>query len=325
MPNVSKAPRGIPPLNWLRAFETVSRHMSFKKAAEELNVTPAAISQQVRQLEDYFEIRLFDRNPRALALTRVGELAVPLLAAGMNNISGACDAMQNARPKDYIVVTAPPSFSMKWLVPRLEDFRQAHPEVEVRIDARDDLVDLKKGSADVGIRYGTGKYSDLQVEKLFQDVYFPVSSAKLFQTNGRALKLADLKHHRLLHVDWPALASAAPNWQMWLKAANISHPDAFQGHRFPSEMMALDAAISGFGIALVSSKIAAIDIEAGRLVRLFSDQAPIQTGFQYYFVRLNDTKPRKEVATFCNWLRANSAAENRFPLNRNISRTLPHE
>lgn len=207
--------------------------------------------------------------------------------------------MQNAGTKDYVVVTAPPSFSMKWLVPRLENFQEAHPEIEVRIDARDELTDFKNGWADVGIRYGTGKYSDLHVEPLFDDAYFPVCSAQLVERHGRRpLKLADLKHHRLLHVDWPALASAAPNWQMWLQAAKISHPDAHTGHRFTSEMMALDAAISGFGIALVSSRIAAIDMAAGRLVRVFADQAPIRTGFRYYLVRPNDTKPRKDVVQF---------------------------
>lgn len=306
MPNASKTQRGIPPLNWLRAFETTSRHMSFKKAAEELNVTPAAISQQVRQLEDYFGIRLFDRNPRALALTRVGELAMPLLTAGMNNISGACDAMQTGGTKDYVVVTAPPSSSMKWLFPRLKDFREVHPEIEVRIDARDEVTDFKNGWADIGIRYGTGKYSDLHVEPLFDDAYFPVCSAQLVERHGQPLQLADLKHHRLLHVDWPALASAAPNWEMWLQAAKIAHPDAETGHRFTSEMMALDAAISGFGIALVSSRIAGIDMEAGRLVRLFADQPPIRTGFRYYLVRPNDTTPGKDVVQFCDWLREKS-------------------
>ncbi|WP_162901366.1 LysR family transcriptional regulator [Breoghania sp. L-A4] len=123
-------------MNWLRAFEAAARHMSFKNAAEELNVTPAAISQQMRQLEDYYEVRLFDRSPRGLTFTRVGMLAAPLLTAAMSTMESACDAMKNHGKKDVLVVTAPPSFSMKWLIPRLEDFRERHPDIEIRIDAR---------------------------------------------------------------------------------------------------------------------------------------------------------------------------------------------
>ncbi|WP_257788106.1 LysR substrate-binding domain-containing protein [Rhizobium gallicum] len=290
----------------MRAFEAASRHLSFKRAAEELNVTPAAISQQVRQLEDYFGIRLFDRNPRALTLTGVGALALPLLAAGMSNILAACQAMQNAASKDYVVITAPPSFALKWLVPRLETFRNVHEKIEVRIDARDELTDFKNGWADIGIRYGTGKYTDLHVEPLFDDSYFPVCSPKLIDAHGKAFEPDDLQRYSLLHVDWPALQSAAPNWAMWLHAARTTHPDAHTGHRFTSEMMALDAAISGFGIALVSSRIAELDIEAGRVRRLFSDLAPLKSGFRYYLVRPNDTKPRDEVMQVCDWLRIES-------------------
>nr|WP_248304756.1 LysR substrate-binding domain-containing protein [Breoghania sp. L-A4] len=150
----------------------------------------------------------------------------------------------------------------------------------------------------------------MHVEPLVEDVYFPVCSPKLLEPRGGPLRPEDLRRHRLLHVDWPALASTAPSWEMWLRAAHIEHPDADTGHRFTSEMMALDAAIAGVGVALVSSAIADIDIRAGRLVTPFADNAMIRTGFRYHLVLPSDRKPSGDISLFCDWLRTECASRS---------------
>ena len=298
--------RSTPPLTWLRSFETAARHCSFKKAADELNVTPSAISQQIRQLEEYYDIRLFVRRPRSLELTRVGGLAAPLLQRGLESITEACNAIESDRNKEVLVVTVPPSFCAKWLIPRLGRFHDRHPHIEVRIDARDDLVDLNTGWADVGVRYGDGNYPDLHVEPLIRDVYCPVCSPKLLERTGGLDHLSQITQYRLLHVDWPPLSWEAPSWDMWLKATNTSHPDLEKGHRFSNEMMALDAAISGIGVALTSRANAAIALADGRLVKVLENIQPIKAQFQYYLVRSKTDSPPQSIARFCAWLHAES-------------------
>lgn len=298
--------RPTPPLTWLRSFESSTRHRSFKKAAEELNVSPAAISQQIRQLEEYYDTKLFVRQSRSIELTRIGKLAAPLVQMGFKSITEACSAIESDRNKEALVVTVPPSFCVKWLVPRLERFQDRHPDIEVRIDARDELVNFNAGLADIGVRYGDGNYPDLHVEPLIRDAYWPVCSPQLLEKTGGLNHLSQIAHYRLLHVDWPALSWEAPSWDMWLKAAKTTHPDLEKGHRFANEMMALEAAVSGFGLALVSQANAEIDLADGRLVKVLENIRPTNRQFQYYLVRVKADPPPESVALFCDWLREES-------------------
>ena len=295
--------RPTPPLTWLRSFESAARHCSFKKAAEELHVTPAAISQQIRQLEAYYGTKLFTRQPGSIGLTRIGKLTAPLVQMGFKSLTEACCAIESDRNKEALVVTVPPSFCIKWLVPRLDRFQDRHPGIEVRIDARDELVNFNAGLADVGVRYGDGNYPDLHVEPLVRDAYWPVCSPQLLQRTGGLDHPSQIVHYRLLHVDWPALSWEAPSWDMWLKAAKTHHPDLEKGHRFANEMMAQDAAVSGLGLALASQANAAIDLADGRLVRVLENIQPANRQFQYYLVRAKAVPPPESAALFCDWLR----------------------
>ena len=298
--------RSKPPLTWLRSFEAAARHLSFKKAAGELNVTPAAVSQQVRQLEDHYDVRLFVRQSRSIELTRVGSLAAPLIQLGFESISEACDAIHGQRDNDAIVVTVPPSFCAKWLIPRLERFRERHPHVDIRIDARDELVNFEFGWADVGVRYGDGNYPNLHVEPLIADFYCPVCSPRLLEKNGGLDQLSQLSRFRLLHVDWPPRTWKVPSWARWLKAAGVAHGDAERGHRFANEMLAQDAAVFGLGIALVSHANVWIDISRGRLVRVLEHIQPFSRSHDYHIVRAKTTRVSESVTLFCEWLRRES-------------------
>ena len=295
--------RPTPPLTWLRVFASAARHRSFKKAAEELNVSPAAISQQIRKLEEYYGTKLFTRQPRSIELTRLGKLSAPLVQIGFKNLTEACSAIECDRNNDALVVTVPPSFCVKWLIPRLERFQDRHPDIDVRIDARDELVNFHAGLADVGVRYGDGNYPDLYVEPLIRDAYWPVCSPRLLKRTGGLDHPSQIVHYRLLHVDWPALSWEAPSWDMWLKAAKTFHPDLEKGHRFANEIAAQEAAASGLGLALASQANAATDLADGRLVKVLENIQATTRQLQYYLVRVKAEPPSESVAIFCEWLR----------------------
>jgi LysR family glycine cleavage system transcriptional activator len=301
--------RRLPPLNSLRAFEAAGRHLSFKKAAEELHVTPAAISQQVRILEEHCGTELFHRLTRALRLTEAGKAALPALREGFDRLAEAAERMRASGKGGILTVSVAPSFGAKWLVPRLDRFRAAHPEFDVRIDATDALASFSGDGVDVALRYGRGVYRGLRSECLMREVAFPVWSPRL-QERGPPLKRPeDLRHHTLLHVQWKMEDDAAPNWRMWLRAAGVAGIDAERGPRFTIENMAVEAAIAGQGVALVSGALVAADIRAGRLVRPFPPAVSEATAFSYYLVypeaRANDPK----VVAFRDWVRAEIARD----------------
>lgn len=294
--------RRFPPLNSLRAFEAAGRHLSFKKAAEELHVTPAAISQQVRALEEFHGIRLFDRLTRALRLTDPGRAALPMLTEGFDRLAAAVGAMEQAEQSGILTISVAPSFGAKWLVPRLERFRAAHPEFDVRLDATDAIVDFTRDDVDLAIRYGRGTYRNLVSELLMGEVSFPVCSPALLERGPPIVRPDDLRHHTLLHTQWKMENEAAPNWRMWLRAAGVDDIDAERGPRFSVDSMAIDAAIAGQGVVLASGAIAEDDLAAGRLIRPFPPSVCESTAFSYFLVypqaRIKDPK----VATFRQWV-----------------------
>ena len=168
--------RHLPPLNSLRAFEAAGRHLSLTKAAQELHVTPAAVSHQVKSLEEHLGIKLFRRVSRGLALTAEGQSLLPPLSAGLDEMEVAVERVKRADDQRPVTVSVAPSFGVRWLVPRLERLRAAHPQLDVRIDANPSLVDLERDDIDLAIRYGTGNYPGLHVERLMEDEVVPVCS-----------------------------------------------------------------------------------------------------------------------------------------------------
>ncbi len=300
--------RRLPPLNSLRAFEAAARHLSFKRAAEELHVTPAAISQQVRALEEHCGRELFRRLTRALRLTEAGEAALPALREGFDRLAEGAEAMRAASRGGIVTVSVAPSFGAKWLVPRLDRFREAHPEYDVRVDATDALAGFSGDGVDVALRYGRGVYRGLHAECLMSEVAFPVCSPRLIEKGPPLKRPEDLAQHTLLHLQWKMEDDAAPNWRMWLKAAGVEGVvDAGRGPRFTIESMAVEAAIAAQGVALGSGALVEADLRSGRLVRPFPPSVCEATAFCYYLVYPEAKAADPKVSAFRNWVRAEVA------------------
>lgn len=294
--------RKLPPLNALRAFESAARHLSFSKAAAELHVTPAAVSQQVKSLEAYCSTPLFRRLTRALRLTDAGQAVLPLLSEAFDKLAEADHVLRSRRDDDALVVSVPPSFGAKWLVPRLERFRRAYPVYEVRLDATDRRADFAREQVDVALRYGRGDYPGLHVECVLEECVIPVCAPSLLDGEHPLNEPADLKHHTLIHLHWTGEPEAAPNWRMWLHAAGVKGIDVEQGPRYSMESMAAQAALNGQGVALVSSALVVDDIARGSLIRALPQTAHVQNVFCYYLVCPPDHLARPGVAAFRDWV-----------------------
>ncbi len=294
--------RKLPPLNALRAFEAAARHLSVSRAAEELNVTPAAVSHQVKALEDHLGVPLFRRLNRAVMLTDAGQLFLPGLRDGFDRLADAVDRARAECETGTLKLSVGPSFAARWLVPRLERFRAGHPDIDVRIDATDRLVDLARGEADLAIRYGPGGYPGLRVDQLLTEEVFPVCDPRLCEGASPLRQPDDLRHHTLLHVHWDTGDETWPDWRMWLLAAGVEGVAVTRGPRFSMESLAAQAAVAGHGVALLSSAIVADDLAAGRLCKPFTLSLPMS--FAYYVVSTEAAVEQPKVAAFRDWVLA---------------------
>lgn len=291
----------LPPLSALRAFEAAARLQSFSKAAEELNVTPAAISHQVHALEEDLGVSLFNRRNRAVELTASARVLLPGLTEAFAGIQNSVRRLRSHNDTGTVNVTASPSFAGKWLVQRLHRFQEQHPQVDVRISATDTMVDLTRGDFDLAIRYGAGRYAGLDVELLMSNEVFPACSPALLRDGPPLETPADLRHHALIHDQQVDRDPLAPTWSMWLKAAGVDGADAARGLSFNNNVLALEAALAGHGVTLAYSTVAAADLAAGRLVRLFTLSLP--DNFAYYIVTAPGALERPKVKAFRDWLR----------------------
>lgn len=291
--------RHLPPLNALRAFEAAGRHLSFTKAADELHVTPAAISHQIKALEDHLGLPLFRRMNRALLLTDAGQAALPGLSQAFDRMA---EVMERLRVQDCsgpLTVSVAPGFAAKWLVPRLERFQERCPEIDVRVSATMHLVDFAREDVDLGIRYGMGSWPGLEAELLLPTEAFPVCAPSVA---GMLRTPQDLRGHVLLHDDAGVSIPGYPDWVMWLRAAGVHGVDASRGPRFNHTSLALEAAAAGRGVALALSAVAAGDLAAGRLVSPFENRVPIDLA--YYVICPPATAGRPKVQAFRAWLRS---------------------
>jgi len=288
--------RHLPPLAALRAFEAAARHLSFKSAAAELHVTPTAISHHVRLLEDAIGVRLFERRPRRVVMTAEAQVLYPVLRDGFESIESAIDSIRRKRSRTAVTLSGTMAFSAKWLVPRMASFREACPELDLNILASDEPVDLEAGVADLAIRYGTHPASNLISERLFTDCFAPVASPRL-----ELRKPSELRKATLLHFQWRRSDPANPTWPRWLATAHVRGLDASAGIHFSDESHAIQAAIAGQGIALVSLALVADELTAGTLKVPFG---PELRGHSYYLVH-SDRRPLREPASRVrSWLLA---------------------
>ncbi|CAM3760038.1 transcriptional regulator GcvA [Bordetella tumulicola] len=285
--------RRLPPLGALRAFEAAARHLSFTRAAAELCVTQAAISHQIRQLEDWLGTKLFERRGHALTLTAKGQAYLPELAEALDRISAATLRLMKHDDRP-LRITVLPSFASRWLVPRLESFRARHPKIDVRLDSSADLWDFATERFDLGIRSGLGKWTGLKVDLIAREALSPVCSPTLANGARPIRAPADLGHARLLY-DTPHDA-----WQRWFNLAGMDAPEMNAGVSFTDASLALQAAMDGQGVALGRLTLAANDLQCGRLVQPFNVVLP--NDYSYWLVYPSTALHRPGVAAFRKWL-----------------------
>jgi LysR family glycine cleavage system transcriptional activator len=300
-------------LNSLRAFEAAARHMSFRKAAEELHVTPAAISHQLKALEDYLGVRLFRRANRRVELTPAARLAAPLLHEGFKTIIEGVERLRQAERNNVLTVSAAPSFAGKWLMPRLHRFVSRYPKIDVRLSARmrsahplsrglpvrRDINDASLDDADVAIRFGDGTFPGMRVERLLELTVAPMVSPQLAAQHPLTTPQA-LRHYILLHDDTGYFASGRLNWDCWLQAAGVKNIDTSRGVHFSHANFAIDAAVDGLGIVLSLPVLAAGDLALGRLVMPF--ELAVKADYSYYIVCDPGDSERPAIQAFTSWL-----------------------
>ncbi len=286
--------RRLPPLNALRAFEAAGRHLSFTRAAEELSVTQAAISHQVRKLEERLGTRLFERHGRGLELTDTGGMYLPFLRQAFDMVADGTNLIIAQDTQGPLSVTMLPTFAVRWFIPRLREFHRLHPDVEVRMVTTDRMVDFFREDIDCGIRYGTGSWPGLEAVKLFEDRYVAVCSPDLL-TGGHPLKTpADLHRHTLLHEQDDG------DWRYWLAALHVETVDSTGGLTFDSSDLALEAAAAGLGVALGSRIVVQADVDVGRLVMPFGDLTDEDLSYWLVYPRGSARKPN--LSAFRDWL-----------------------
>ena len=299
--------RRLPPLNALRAFEAAARHLNFSRAADELSVTPGAVSQQIQNLEDYVGAALFKRTPRGLLLTDAAQTALPALREAFDRLAEAASLLTAAVDGRRLTLTAPPSFAAKWLVPRLGRFESAHPQVDVWLSADMDLVDFASGDVDLGVRYGAGAYPGLDTQRLMQETVIPVVSPELHAAHPLNAP-ADLAGHVLLHDGSPDADESCPDWQMWLAARGVKGVDGARGPRFNQSSLVIEAALAGRGVALAKRALAQDDLDAGRLVAPLAIATSVD--FAYYIVHPRAKARLPQVKAFVAWILAEGRAHD---------------
>jgi LysR family glycine cleavage system transcriptional activator len=294
----SNLPAPLPPLNALRAFEAIARHLSFAKAADELHVTPAALSHQIRALEDQLGLELFHRRTRAIELTDAGRLIYPGIHAGFESVRNAVGQLERTRDQNIVVISATPGLVAKWLMPRLWRFLRAYPEIDARVSASMKVADFSAEGVDVAIRLSKRLMPDLHAQKLFEDSMLPVCAPRLVEQGLR--KPADLARFPLIHYDFATSMHAPPVWADWFPIAGLQGMDITRGLRVNAADHALDAAVSGAGVVLSHKLIASDDVHAGRLVCPFGPELPLTSA--YYFVCPEGHETRPNVRAFRDWL-----------------------
>ena len=293
------------PLNSLRAFEASARHLSFVKAAAELNVTPAAISHQVKRLEEYMGMKLFQRLPHELLLADEGQALLSELSEVFLRLDKIMEQALGNKLRGILKVSVAPMFAVKLLVPWLYKFNNSYPDINVRISSNIGEVDFQREDFDAAILFGRGKYPGLKVIKLFEESITPMCAPQILkgEKNSPIQDHIDFSQHTLLHDDLlNRLYPTTPNWATWLKSNGINHVDASKGEHFSQPDHTLQAAIDGGGFALGWKGLAANDIAAGRLVQPFKLALPL--GLSFYLVYPEAYANKPEIVAFRDWLMA---------------------
>ena len=302
----------LPPLTALRAFEAAARHMSFAKAAAELNVTPAALSYQIKALEADLGMPVFRRLNRAVALTEAGRSLAPGTTDAFAALQAAWRTTKRLNDNGVLTVTAGPAFTSKWLAPRMYDFAQAHPDIELRFLATLRIIDFDRDEVDVAIRFGLGNDGDVYSRPLIEEWMTPMMTPAMAAECDRPEKLAGAT---LIHDDSISSFKVPMGWEAWGKAAGVTL-DHTHGPRFSQADHALDAAIGGAGVVLGRVSLATRALEAGRLVAPFEIGVISQAQFRFICPAGFETRPH--IAAFEAWVMDEIKTSRRFAEGRRL-------
>lgn len=300
--------RRLPPLSSLRAFEAAARHGSFKKAASELGVTPTAISHQIRGLEEYTGLVLFDRKVRKVSLTDAGARLYPAIREGFDGFERIFRSMLPPASRTKVTISATNAFTARWIVPRVSKFHALHPEIDLQLLASDEPLDLSENRVDIAIRYGDGPYPGLKAEPLFGDDFAPLASPALAVSS-----VSDLERVPLIHFEWKTKSPRNPTWERWFEEAGRAMP-SFGQLRFNDESHAVQAALAGQGLALLSRRLLAHEIATGQLVQPFG---PIIKGRVYHLLTADGSiaTGSEGLSAAIDWLRAEATAASNPPFD----------
>ncbi len=296
--------RQIPPLNALRAFEAVARHLSFTAAADELGVTQGAVSQQVKKLEAHLGLLMFRRVHQGLLLTDAGQTYLPVVRDAFDGLALGTRNMQSRERSGVLTVSVSPGFATKWLVPRSHRFYERHPEIDLRISTALEHINFARGDVDLAVRHGDGTWPELDVVCLMAENVFPVCSPALLDGPDELKAPIDLRQHTLLRSWRPDY------WPRWFAAAGAAGAvDTTRGPAFNDHSNAIQAAIDGQGVALGRTALVGDDLLAGRLVRPFERVIPADIA--YWIVCPKGTAGRPKIVAFREWLLAEAEALKR--------------
>lgn len=314
--------RSLPPLKSLLAFEAASRHLSITLAAEELCVTPAAISYHIKALEEWLKVPLFRHERRSMVLSDAGNAYMLALKVTLDELAIASDQVRSPNRKDQLKVTATPAFVMKWLMPRLHRFRKSYPHIELVITASASITDYLHETSDVGIHSGIDAYPNMHATRLATVDLFPVCRpTSLLNGHKPPCTFDGLSDHTLLHDDMLRI-NERKDWRYWLQSAGS--PDlsmAHQGIHFNQAALAYEAAIQGDGIALAKGVLVSWDLHVGRLIRPFEHSCA--SGFFYWLICRPSRALEGKIASFREWIVAEMSmveAPKEIPMGRSTVR-----
>jgi len=294
--------RRLPPLNAVKAFEAAARSESFTRAAEELGVTQAAVSQQVKALEATLGIKLFNRERQRLVITEAGRAYLAVVRDAFDRLALGTNRLIERQSAGILTISTSPDFAAKWLVHRLGQFAGSHPEIDLRVSATVQHVDLAREQVDVAVRHGEGNWPDLDVVRLCAERLFPVCSPKLASGRNRITKASDLLKYPLLRLeDWST-------WARWFASAGICNP-ILRGPILSQASMLIDAAVDGQGVALARTTLAAWDLINGRLVVPIDVSLRMQKTYWIVYPKITASMPK--ISTFRNWVLAEAAEDAR--------------
>ncbi len=295
-------PRKLPPLNAVRIFESAARNMSFTAAAHELNITTAAVSHQMRHLEEFLGHALFERSSRKIKLSPVGERMLPLLTEGFDRLADAFEEIDERKSASVVAVTTTRSFAERWLLPRLPKLRALYPNTLINLDASDTVVDLSAREADIAIRYGRGHDDGLRSIKLFDDRYLAICHSSIWDSPVQP-KLADLNPRPLLAYRYLNQSLNPPDWGRWFEEAGLDRSE-FRVSWFNEEGLSIQAMEHGYGALLCSDVLVQDHLLSGVCRRI---DGPSLEGLRYRALVAPMGARKKGVQTFIDWLCAEAA------------------